>query len=100
MSRRVQYGIFEWDPEKDQENIVKHGISFSTATQVFLDPMGFSNIDPKHSQDEERCLFFGKLAGDVLTVRFTFRGTYVRILGAGFWRRGRKIYEKKENSKE
>jgi hypothetical protein len=29
----------------------------------------------------------------VLTVRFTYRGAIIRIYGAGFWRKGRKIYE-------
>jgi len=28
-----------------------------------------------------------------LTVRFTYRGSVIRIIGAGYWRKGRKIYE-------
>jgi hypothetical protein len=32
-----------------------------------------------------------------MTVRFTFRDEVIRIFGAGYWRNGRKIYEK-ENS--
>jgi uncharacterized DUF497 family protein len=30
---------FEWDEEKDKENQAKHGISFLTAQQAFLDPL-------------------------------------------------------------
>ena len=31
----------------------------------------------------------------VLTVRFTYRRKKIRIYGAGYWRKGRKIYERK-----
>ncbi len=31
---------------------------------------------------------------DIITVRFTYRGKKIRIFGAGFWREGKKIYEK------
>jgi hypothetical protein len=33
----------------------------------------------------------------VLTVRFTYRGGVIRIFGAGYWRKGKRIYEQ-ENS--
>jgi uncharacterized DUF497 family protein len=29
---------FEWDEEKDRENQTKHGLTFITAQQAFLDP--------------------------------------------------------------
>ena len=29
----------------------------------------------------------------ILTVRFTYRNQRIRIIGAGYWRRGKKIYE-------
>ena len=32
-----------------------------------------------------------------MTVRFTYRNEIVRIIGAGYWRAGRKIYEKKQS---
>ena len=28
-----------------------------------------------------------------MTVRFTYRGKVIRLIGAGYWRKGRKIYE-------
>ena len=34
----------------------------------------------------------GKGTG-ILTVRFTYRNQRIRIIGAGYWRRGKKIYE-------
>ena len=27
-------------------------------------------------------------------VRFTYRGETIRIIGAGYWRKGRRLYEK------
>ena len=28
--------VFEWDDEKERQNILKHGIDFRTASRVFL----------------------------------------------------------------
>ena len=40
---------FEWDPEKDQNNQKKHGISLETATAIFDDPMLYEYADSEHS---------------------------------------------------
>ena len=48
-----------------------------------------------HSDNESRFYCFGDVAGAVLTVRFTYRDAVIRIIGAGYWRQGRKIYETK-----
>jgi hypothetical protein len=32
--------------------------------------------------------------GGVLTVRFTYREGIIRIYGAGYWRKGKAIYER------
>ena len=47
--------------------------------------------------DESRFFCIGKTAGKILTVRFTYRGNDIRIIGAGYWRKGKLIYEKKRN---
>jgi uncharacterized DUF497 family protein len=49
--------------------------------------------DAKHSGAEERFYCFGQVELGVLTVRFTYRGMKIRIFGAGFWSRGKKVYE-------
>jgi len=36
----------------------------------------------------------GRVEGAVVTVRFTWRNRKVRIFGAGYWRKGKAIYEK------
>ena len=50
--------------------------------------------DSAHCQTEERHYCFGEVDGGVLTVRFTFRASVIRIIGAGYWRKGKTIYER------
>lgn len=50
--------------------------------------------DEGHSQDEVRFYCFGEVAGGILTVRFTYRAAVIRIIGAGYWRKGKAIYER------
>jgi uncharacterized DUF497 family protein len=85
---------FEWDDEKDAANLAKHGISFLVAQEAFFDPRRIISRDTAHSDDETRYYCFGKIAGNVVTVRFTLRKSKIRIIGAGYWRKGRKAYEK------
>ena len=85
---------FEWDEDKNAENILKHGIDFKTAQYAFLDPKRIAAEDVGHSKIEKRYYLFGKMKGGVLTVRFTYRGKTIRIIGAGYWRKGKAIYEK------
>jgi hypothetical protein len=40
---------------------------------------------------------FGKVKGGVMTVRFTDREGRIRIIGAGYWRKGKKIYDKENH---
>ena len=49
--------------------------------------------DLAHGGPEERFYCFGKIAEGILTVRYTMRKGRIRIIGAGFWRKGRKAYE-------
>ncbi|MBI2616574.1 BrnT family toxin [Candidatus Gottesmanbacteria bacterium] len=85
---------FEWDEKKNSENVEKHGVDFETAQYAFIDPMRIVAEDTSHSKKEKRYYVFGKVKGGVLTVRFTYRANRIRIIGAGYWRKGKKIYEK------
>jgi uncharacterized DUF497 family protein len=40
---------FQWEAEKDQQNQVKHGVSFEEASTVFGDPFALTINDPDHS---------------------------------------------------
>jgi len=84
---------FEWDEGKDQENQKKHSVPFSLAQHAFLDPRRIIVEDEEHSTEENRYYCIGRVGEGVMTVRFTFRGNVIRIYGAGYWRKGRKIYE-------
>jgi uncharacterized DUF497 family protein len=84
---------FEWDPGKDAENQRKHGVSFAEAQAAFFDFGRVIARDLEHSRTEPRFYCFGRVADGVLTVRFTYRRNVIRIIGAGYWRRGKKLYE-------
>ena len=85
---------FEWDDKKDKENQLKHGVSFALAQIAFLDENRIILEDLDHSDEETRYYCLGKVAGGIMTVRFTYRNKRIRIIGAGYWRKGKKIYEK------
>ena len=85
---------FEWDGNKDAENQEKHGVAFSQAQYAFADPHRVIAEDLEHSEDENRHFCFGEVGGGILTVRFTYRGGVIRIIGAGYWRKGKTIYER------
>lgn len=50
---------FEWDDNKNQTNIKKHGISFEEASSVFYDEEALIIADEEHSDDEERFVLIG-----------------------------------------
>lgn len=80
---------FEWDEEKNQENIEKHGVSFMEAQIAFLDPNLIVFRDKEHSILEETRWFGIGLVGEkVCTVRFIYReknnqNLWCRILAKG-----------------
>ncbi len=85
---------FEWDEDKNRENLDKHQVSFQEAQKAFLDTHRIILKDERHSQVEDRYFCIGIIADKVATVRFTIRGEKIRIFGAGYWREGKKLYEK------
>jgi len=85
---------FEWDTEKDRENQSKHGVSFSGAQLAFADPRRVIAEDLSHSAGEKRYYCFGEVGNGILTVRFTYREGVIRIIGAGYWRKGKVVYDR------
>lgn len=86
---------FEWDEVKNLANLQKHGVSFYEAQYAFLDKERVIAEDLSHSSKERRFYCFGlnEERNGILTVRFTYRSGRIRIIGAGYWRKGKKIYE-------
>ena len=86
---------FEWDEVKNLDNLRKHGVSFYDAQHAFLDTKRVIAEDLNHSEEEQRYYCFGlnREGTGILTVRFTYRNGHIRIFGAGYWRKGKKVYE-------
>ena len=87
---------FEWDERKDAANRRKHGVSFVLAQQAFLDERRVIARDLAHGGDERRYYCIGRAGEGVLTVRFTLRGGRIRIIRAGYWRKGKRLYEEED----
>ena len=85
---------FEWDEKKSKQIQAKHGVPFDIAQYAFADPNRVIAEDLSHSQGAQRYYCFGRVEDGIMTARFTYRGKVIRIFGAGYWRRGGKIYEK------
>lgn len=86
---------FEWDSDKSEANIKKHGISFHEASTVFGDSLAITFNDPDHSSGEHRFLTFGhSRTNQLLAVVHTERRGKTRIISAmRATRQERKIYE-------
>lgn len=91
---------FEWDSVKDVENQQKHRVSFKEAQYAFADLQRVIAEDLEHSTKENRYYCFGRVDRDVLTVRFTYRDGLIRIFGAGFWRKGKAVYDRENQIHE
>ena len=89
-----QRSDFEWDSAKDELNQKRHGVSFAMAQLAFLDSNRVILEDLEHGDKEKRFYCLGRVFNGIMTVRFTYRNNKIRIIGAGYWRKGKKIYEK------
>lgn len=87
---------FEWDPEKAQRNLAKHGVSFEEAATAFGDALSVTIFDPDHSEDEDRFILLGQTyAGRLVVVVHTDRRHTVRIISARLaTKRERRDYER------
>jgi len=81
-------------PNKDKLNQEKHGVSFALAQLAFLDPNRVILEDLEHSTEEKRYYCLDSVSDGIMTVRFTYRKNKIRIIGAGYWRKGKRIYER------
>jgi len=73
---------FEWDEEKETINQMKHGVSFEEAKMVFYDPKQVEIFDLEHSFFEDRWKVIGLAGVIILTVSFTERDGFIRIISA------------------
>ena len=83
---------FEFDPQKSEANMKKHGIDFYEAQSLWDDPDVIEV--PVRTSDEPRFLIIGRISGKHWSGVVTYRGGKIRIISV---RRSRKeevdIYE-------
>jgi len=72
-----------WDPDKADENLRKHGVSFSEAQTIFLDPGIVSTWDTHRSAGEDRFFAIAESINQrLLAVAYTIRDGNARIISA------------------
>lgn len=93
----VTFGDFEWDSEKAEANVVKHGVTFEEASTVFLD---LDYLLVRDSETTNRFVAIGMSGrARVLFVVHCERGERVRIISARrATRRERESYERRQES--
>lgn len=72
---------FEWDPKKNELNIVKHGIDFEDAMQVFHGPC-LERVDERFDHGEERFVVFGEMGPHIVAVVYVWRRENRRLISA------------------
>ena len=73
---------FEWDTDKAEENLRKHGISFELAVVAFRDPFSVEEIDDRQNYGEERIGMTAAARGALLRIIYTERADRIRIISA------------------
>ncbi|MCD9188551.1 MAG: BrnT family toxin [Pyrinomonadaceae bacterium] len=91
--------MFEWDIEKAEANLKKHGISFYEAETAFEDFYAIEEFDDEHSNaDESRFKMLAMSAEKILVVVYTMRGENYRIISAREAEKyERELYEKQRS---
>jgi uncharacterized DUF497 family protein len=86
---------FEWQAEKADANLRKHGVPFHEAATVFGDLLSLTISDPSHSENEDRWVDIGLSGqGRLLVVAYTKRAGRIRLISARLaTRRERVTYE-------
>ena len=69
---KLYFVNFEWDEEKNNENIRKHGFDFADAWEIFEAPMRTA-LDLREDYGEERLRGIGFLGNRIVVVIFTYR---------------------------
>ena len=80
----VIHGQFEWDSEKNEINIKKHGFSFEEVLDVFNDHFAIEAIDRENSSLEEtRYKIIGRVKTQIiLFVVYTQKDGHQRLISA------------------
>jgi len=73
---------FQWDDDKNEENIRTHGIDFRDACEAFSGPLLYE-ADTREDYGEERWIGIGQMRGRIIVLAFVEReGPQVRLISA------------------
>lgn len=91
--------VFECDRDKETLNLAKHGVDFSTVPVAFNVPKRILRTSRGRSSAEPRFQCVGFDGDKILTFTFTFtlRAGAVRVINAGYWRKGKTLYENQKD---
>jgi uncharacterized DUF497 family protein len=73
--------LFEWDENKRQENLRKHGVDFADAAEIFEGRIIHSK-DSRIDYGEARCRAIGRVGDSYYLVAYTQRHDVLRIISA------------------
>ncbi len=73
---------FEWDEDKAESNLKKHGVSFEAARLIFDDIFALDRLDTTMDYGEDRFVITGLVNGVLLTAAYTERNERTRIISA------------------
>ena len=90
------YMEYQWDADKAQSNLEKHGIDFADSVGVFEDDWALT-LKEHSVEGEQRFVTMGMdFLGRILVVVYTYREETIRIISARkATKRERKVYEQK-----
>ena len=75
---------FEWDKNKNDSNIEKHGIDFNDAKEIFNDKKRKISPDLRKNYGEDRWITIGKVVDTVMVVVYTIRNNVYRLISARY----------------
>jgi len=78
----VTSAAYEWDEAKREANLVKHGVDFMDALEVFADPLRVERVNRRREYAEERREVVGMVRDQMLFVMYTLRGEVRRLISA------------------
>ena len=80
--------VFDWDNNKNQGNLIKHGISFEEAIAIFADPSILTFEDTRFNYGETRFVSIGQITlatqekKVIIVVIHTQRNQSIRLISA------------------
>lgn len=86
---------YQFDEDKRETNIEKHGVDFYDAALIFEGPI-LRKVDNRKDYGEIRFVALGLVDGEPFTVVYTERNDAIRIISA--WRSGESEYERYKNT--